>query len=99
MVSLTAVMEAKQGCKVHTCDTLNAFTQTKLDDVKERIILIFLATESLCEIAPVHKPFLEKERGQSVSHLECTNVTHGILFYKLFKNDMEAIDFEINLHD
>ena len=39
-VSLTGVMEAKQGCKVQTCDAANAFVQTRLDELKERIILM-----------------------------------------------------------
>ena len=80
-VSLTAAMEAKEGCKVCACDAPNAFAPTKLDDATERIILMLhgLAAELLCEMAPVHKPFLEKERGQSVLHLECTNVICGTL--------------------
>ena len=63
-------MEAKQGCKARTCDAPNAFTQMKLDDTKEKIILALCGpaaeAESLCETAPVHKPFLEKERGQII---------------------------------
>ena len=34
-VSLTAAMEAKQGRKIQTCDTPNAFVQTKLECVTE----------------------------------------------------------------
>ena len=98
-------MEAKQGCKVQTCDTPNAFMQTKLDDIKERIILTLrgLAAESLCEIASVHKPFSEKEREQSHLHVEFMNVACRALkaalsFFQGFENDMEAISFKINLH-
>ena len=39
LVSMTGVMEAKQGCKVRTSDTPNAFIQTKLKDLKDKIIL------------------------------------------------------------
>ena len=105
-VSLTAAMEAKQGCKVQTCNTPNAFMQTQLDDMKVRIILTScgLAAELLCEIPPVHKPFLETERGQLVSHLESANVTHGTLkaalsFHKSFENDVRTFGFDINQHD
>ena len=76
--SLMGMMEAKQDEKVHTADAPNAFTETKLDDTKERIILMShgLASELSCDMAPVCKPFSEKERGQSVLHLECTDIMH-----------------------
>ena len=101
---MTGVMEAKPGCKVCTSDILNAFIQTKLKDLKDRIFSVLqgLAAESLCEIAPFHLQHLEKDRaGKSVLILECTNVIcrtlkAALLFHKSFKKNIEAVGFVIN---
>ena len=102
-VSLTTAMEAEQGQKVQTCDTPSAFAQTTLDDIEEQTVSVShgTAAELLCEIATVCEQCLERERGQSVIHVECTNMIHGTpkaapLFHKAFENDLEVIGFEIN---
>ena len=43
LVLTMGVMEAKQGCKVCTSNIPNAFIQTKLDEIKERIVLVLCA--------------------------------------------------------
>ena len=106
-VIITVVMEAKERRYVITCDIPNAFIQTKVEDKSERVILVLrgLAADLLAEMFPeVYKDYIKVERGQSVLYLECTTAIYGtlkaaLLFYKAFKQNMEAKGFEINPYD
>ena len=92
-VILTGVVEAKEKRNVITLDTPNAFIQTYLENVDERIILILrgIAAEILVGIAPeIYEDYIEIENGQKVLYLECTNVMYGtlkaaLLFIEIFE--------------
>ena len=105
-VLLTGVMEAKERRKVITLDVPNAFIQTYLEDVDERIILILrgIAVEMLIDIDSKYEDYVETENGKKVLYLECTNVIYGtikaaLLFYKKFRENIEAKGFVINPYD
>ena len=106
-VLLTDTVEVKEKRKVITLDVPNAFIQTYLENVDERIILILrgIAAQILIDIAPeVYESYVEIENGRSVLYLECTNVIYGtikaaLLFYNKFRKDLEEIGFEVNPYD
>mgnify|MGYP001173859395 CR=1 FL=1 len=89
----TGVMEAKEKHKVTSSDVPNAFMQTKVDNPEERMTLVLRGTAANVSVdtAPeVHGECSREERGDSVLHLECTNVIHGalmaaLLFHRKFR--------------
>ena len=91
-VLLTSTIKAKEKHNVITLDVPNAFIQTYLENIDERIILILrgIAIDILVGIAPeVYEEFVEVENSKKVLYLECMNVIYGtikaaLLFYSMF---------------
>ena len=105
-VLMTGVIEVKENRKVITFDIPNAFIQTYLENVNERIILTLhgIAVDMMIIIDNNYKKFVENINGKNVLYLECTNVLYGtikatLLFYEKFRKDIESQGFVVNPYD
>ena len=89
---LTAVIEAKEGRDVATCNIPNAFVQTEVEKVDEdgnRTIMKIRGelVNILCELDPKYEEFVLQEGKQNVIYVHVNKAIYGLLvsamlFYK-----------------
>jgi hypothetical protein len=109
-ISLTAVIDAKEGRHVATADIPNAFVQTVVaESEKDYRVLVRLRgriVEMLCEIAPeAYPPFVTtNKKGEKILLVQCMNALYGtmvasLLYYKKFVKSLEREGFTLNPYD
>jgi hypothetical protein len=109
-IYLTAIIDAKEGRDVMSCDIPNAFIQAqmpKLEDGGERVIMKLsgLLLDLLVELAPeLYGPYVVMENGKKVLYLVVLRALYGmlvaaLLWYRKFRSDLEEIGFEFNPYD
>jgi hypothetical protein len=90
-----AMIKAKEGRDVTTCDIPNAFIQTTVEEMEKdsnRTIMKIprVLVDILCEVDPVYKDFEDHINGLLVS---------AMLFYKKLVVDLMKYRFKINPYD
>lgn len=108
-IMLTAVIDAKEGRDVATCDIPNAFIQTEVqerDKDGNRMIMKIrgACVEILCQIDPTYKEYCTIEKGNKVLYVHLTKAIYGLmvsamLFYRKLTAALIACGFEINPYD
>ena len=84
---LTAVIEAKEGHDVTTCNIPNAFVHTHVEekdkDGNQTIMKIRgVSVDILCEINPIHRDYTVTKGNQKVHHTSYTrkaSLSHALL--------------------
>ena len=104
-MSLTSVIDAKEGREVAVIDIPNAFIQTRIEDEKDMVIIRVrgVLVDMLIDIAPdVYKPYVTTDaKGRKQLLLQCLNAIHGtviasLLYYMKFCKTLLKNDFKIN---
>jgi hypothetical protein len=109
-IMLTAIVDAKEGRDVMTCDIPNAFIQTKLPNIKagnERVIMKItgVLVDLLVNISPeVYGPYVVSDKHKRVLYVQVLRGLYGmlvaaLLWYTDFKNDLEGKGFVFNPYD
>jgi hypothetical protein len=107
---LTAIVDAKEGRDVMTCDIPNAFIQTKLPNIKdgdERVIMKItgVLVDLLVDISPeVYGPYVVTDKHKRVLYVQVLRGLYGmlvaaLLWYTDFKKDLEGKGYEFNPYD
>ena len=86
---LTAVIEAQEGQDVTTCNILNTFIQTHVEekdkDGNQTIMKIWgVCVDILCEINPIYRDYMVAEGNQKVLYVHITQATYRILVSAMF---------------
>ena len=109
-IMLTGVIDAVERRNTLIADIPNAFIQAEVpgaDKPGERIIMKItgILVELLCKYAPeVYAPFVVIENGKRVIYVQVLKAIYGmlisaLLWYRMFKQDLESIGFEFNPYD
>jgi hypothetical protein len=106
-ILITGAIEAKQGRDVMTADIPNAFVQTTLEGMKDRIMMKIRGAlvDILVEMSPeTYKDFVVYEKGQKVLYVRMLRALYGmlissLLYYKKFLKDIKSIGFKVNPYD
>ncbi|MGL4349163.1 MAG: reverse transcriptase domain-containing protein, partial [Plesiomonas shigelloides] len=109
-ILLTCAIDAKEGRDILTGDVPNAFIQTPMPPTAAGEARIFLKIKGvlvdlLVKLAPeVYGPFVIIEGNHRVLYCEVLQALYGmlqaaLLWYKLFRRDLESIGFEFNSYD
>jgi hypothetical protein len=108
-VLLTAMIKAKEGRDVATCDIPNAFIQTTVEEMDKdgnRTIMKIcgVLVDILCEMDPVYRDFVVMEGNQKVLYVHITKAIYGLpesamLFYKKLVVDLMKYGFRVNPYD
>jgi hypothetical protein len=109
-IMLTAIVDAKEGRDVMTCDIPNAFIQTKLpniEDCEERVIMKItgVLVDLLVDISPeVYAPYVVTDKHKRVLYVQVLRGLYGmliaaLLWYTVFKKDLEGRGYEFNPYD
>jgi hypothetical protein len=106
---LTAVIEAKEGRDVATCDIPNAFFQTKVEELDKQGNSIIMKirgvlVELLVRIVPEFEEFVIEEGSGRVLYLHVKKTIYGmlesaLLFYKKLSDDLIKFGFQVNPYD
>jgi hypothetical protein len=106
---IAAIIEAKEGREVVTCDIPNAFVQTELpqkDDDGNRTIMKIRGqvVDILCEIDLEYTSYVVVEGKNNILCLHVTKAIYGMLasamlLYRKGKNDLIQCGFDINPYD
>ena len=92
------------------CDVPNAFIQANLPNADvpgDRVIMKITGSliDILVKMAPSeYGPYVVMENGKRVLYLQVLKALYGmliaaLLWYKMFKKDLEGIGFEFNPYD
>jgi hypothetical protein len=100
---LTIMIDAKEARDVATCDVAGAYLKCKIYDY----VLIRFEGESvdvLCNMNPLHKPFVVFEHGKKVLYARLDKGIYGcvksaMLWYNLFSSSLQEMGFIINPYD
>ena len=109
-IFLLAVVDAKEGRDVMTCDVPNAFIQMPMPPTPKgqpRVMMKItgVLVDLLVELAPeLYGPYVVYERGRKVLYVEVLRAIYGqlvasLLWYKKFRKDMEGKGFVFNPYD
>ena len=109
-ILLTSIIDAKEGRDVMSADVPNAFVQTPMPPTKEgeaRVIMKItgVLVDLLVEMAPeVYGPYVVYENGKKVLYVQLMKALYGmlvasLLWYKLFKTDLEGEGYKFNPYD
>ena len=109
-IMITAVIDAHEERDIMTADVPNAFIQTKIPDPKkgeEKIIMKITGplVDMLVELNPqLYGPFIVEEKEHKVVYVQVLRAIYGmlqsaLLWYKLFRKDLESIGFKFNPYD
>jgi hypothetical protein len=109
-IMLTAIVDAKEGRDVMTCDIPNAFIQTELPNIKdgdERVIMKItgVLVDLLVDISPeVYGPYVVTDKHRRVLYVQVLRGLYGmlvaaLLWYTDFKGDLEEKGYEFNPYD
>jgi hypothetical protein len=108
-VLLTAVIDAKEGRDVATCDIPNAFIQTDIqphDEDGHRTIMKIRGAlvDILCEMDPRYIDYVVSEGSQNALYVHVTKAIYGLLmsallFYRKLRGDLVEQGFTINPYD
>jgi hypothetical protein len=104
-VMLTAIVYAKEGRDVMTCDIPNAFIQTKLPNIEdgdERVIMKItgVLVDLLVDISPeVYACYVVTDKHKQVLYVQVLRGLYGmlivaLLWYTDFKKDLEGRGYE-----
>jgi Reverse transcriptase (RNA-dependent DNA polymerase) len=106
---LTAVIEAKEGRDVATCDIPNAFIQTEVEEVdKQGNHIIMKIRGVLVElsvwIVPEFEEFVIEEGSSKVLYLRVKKAIYGmlesvLLFYMKLSGNLIQFGFQVNPYD
>ena len=107
---LTAMIEAKEGRDVVTCDIPNAFIQTEHEEVDEegnRTIMVIRGqlVNIMCDIDSRYRKYISTdEKGNKTLYVHITKAIYGMLvsamlFYRKLVKDLKKLNFEINPYD
>lgn len=109
-IFLTAIIDAKEGRDVMSCDIPNAFIQAHMPDITdggERVIMKLsgILLDLLVELAPeLYGPYVVEDNGKRVLYLQVLRALYGmlvaaLLWYRKFRADLEEIGFIFNHYD
>jgi hypothetical protein len=109
-IMLTAIVDAKEGRDVMTCDIPNAFIQTKLPKVEEddeRIIMKITGVlgDLLVSLSPeVYGPHVVSDKHRRVLYVQVLRGLYGmlvaaLLWYIKFRGDLETKGYQFNPYD
>jgi hypothetical protein len=109
-IFLTAMVDAKEGRDVMTCDIPNAFIQTVMPNVDkscERVIMKITGAlvDLLVELAPeVYKDYVVFENGKKVLYVQVLRGLYGMLvaalmWFQKFKTDLMNHGYKFNPYD
>jgi hypothetical protein len=109
-IMLTAIVDAKEGRDVMTCDIPNAFIQTKLPNIEkgnERVIMKItgVLVDLLVDVSPeVYGPYVVTDKHRRLLYVQVLRGLYGmlvaaLLWYTDFKRDLEAKGYEFNTYD
>ena len=106
-IMITGVIEAKQRRDVMTLDVPNAFVQTDIPQMSEKIIMKIRGplVDILVNINPeMYKDYVVMEGKHKVLYVQMLKALYGmmiasILYYKKFRTDIEKIGFVVNPYD
>ena len=109
-IMITAVLDAKEGRDVMTCNIPNAFIQAEMPEVKDgdkRVIMKItgVLVDMLVEINPKqYRPYVFYENKKKVLYVQVLRAIYGmleaaLLWYKKFRKELEQQGFEFNPYD
>jgi len=106
-ILITAAIEADQQRDIMTVDIPNAFVQTEIKDMKERITMKIkgrLAEMLISLDEQRYKDYMVTENGEKVIYVQVIRALYGmlqasLLFYQKLRSDLEEIGFKINPYD
>jgi hypothetical protein len=109
-IMLTAIVDAKEGRDVMSCDIPNAFIQTMLPEVEkgdERVIMKItgVLVSLLVNLSPeVYGPFVVTDKHRKVIYVQVLRGLYGmlvaaLLWYTKFRGDLEVKGQEFNPYD
>jgi hypothetical protein len=107
---LTAIVDAKEGRDVMSCDIPNAFIQADMPEIENGADMVVMKIKGillqiLMEISPeTYGPYVVMEDGKLVIYLRVLKALYGmlvaaLLWYRKFRNDLEEIGFVFNPYD
>jgi hypothetical protein len=109
-IMLTAIVDAKEGRDVMSCDIPNAFIQTMLPKVEagdERVIMKItgVLVSLLVNLSPeVYGPYVVSDKHRKVLYVQVLRGLYGmlvaaLLWYTEFRGDLEGKGYEFNPYD
>ena len=109
-IMLTAIVDAKEGRDVMSCDIPNAFIQTKLPNIKEgdeRVIMKItgVLVDLLVDISPeVYGPYVVYDRHKKALYVQVLRGLYGmlvaaLLWYTDLRKDLEGKGYVFNPYD
>ena len=108
-IMITSVINAKQKRDVMTCDILNAFVQTEMDNAEKGERVTMKIHGALVDILlemdyEKYGPFVTKENGKRILYVAMSKALYGmldsaILFYRKFRRNLEENGYEVNPYD
>ena len=110
-IMLTGIIDSFEGRDTMIADVPNAFIQAQLPDADkegERVIMKItgVLVDLLVKLSPeTYGPYVVKDKnGKRVLYLQVLRALYGmlvaaLLWFKMFKSDLEGIGFEFNPYD
>jgi hypothetical protein len=109
-IMLTAIVDAKEGRDVMSCDIPNAFIQSELPEVAvgdERVIMKItgVLVNLLVNLSPeVYGPYVVSDKHRKVIYVQVLRGLYGmlvsaLLWYTKFRGDLEEKGYEFNPYD
>jgi hypothetical protein len=109
-IMLTAIVDAKEGRDVMTCDIPNAFIQTKLPNIEsgdERVIMKItgVLVDLLVDISPeVYGPYVVYDKHKKALYVQVLRGLYGmlvaaLLWYTDLRKDLEGKGYVFNPYD
>ena len=101
------MIDAYEGRDVMTADIPNAFIQAEMPKGGERVIMKItgVLVDLMVEMAPeIYGPYVVYENGKKVLYVQvlkalCGMLVAALLWYSVFKKDLEGIGFKFNPYD